>query len=245
VDISIILACYNESKVFDNYKEIQKILEKSKYNYEIIFVDDCSKDGTRDLIKQAVKENKNLKFLFHEANTGRGQTVTDGIKTATGHIVGFIDFDLETPANYIPQLAMEIENGADVATAQRLYNLHIKDFLVAHRWIAHKGYKLLVKLLLRTKLKDTEVGCKFFKKEKILPVLDEIKDKQWFWDTEIMIRSYYRGLKIKEVPSLFLRKPETGTSLKFFRDSYRYFNKLIKFMPEAKRLRSEWKKNLQ
>ncbi len=241
LDLSLILACYNEIKrgtIQEGVKEIKEVLDSSKYSYEIIFIDDASSDGTKEYIEKLCSKNKNMKFIIHETNQGRGKSVTDGIKMAKGRITGYIDIDLETPAIYILQLAKEIEKGTDVATAHRIYNIDSK---ALHRWIAHKAYKRLSRYMLNTNFKDTEAGCKFFNKEKILPILNEVEDKHWFWDTEIMVRSYFKGLKIKEIPALFLRRPEKGSTLNFLKDSKDYFRNLIKFKPKVDMMKKNQK----
>lgn len=233
IDLSLVLACYNEGEVLSkNLGEIKETLGNTKYSYEIILIDDCSKDNTKQKIKDFAKNNSNIKCIFHEKNEGRGKTITDGIKEAKGKIVGFIDVDLEIGPHYIPPLVQAIKEGNDVAIAYREYIVNANTLF--YRWIAHKGYRFLVKKLLKAEIKDTETGCKFFNRKKILPILDEIRDKFWFWDTEIIIRSYYKGLKIKEIPVIFIRNPSSPSTVKFFRDIKRYFMNLMKFRRELK-----------
>jgi len=233
--ISIIIPCYNEEPILKgSIKEIKKVMDTTKFKYEVILIDDKSKDQTVEIIKKIVSENNNFRCLYHNKNVGRGGTVSEGIRIAKGSIVGFIDIDLETPASYIIPLVIAIQDGVDIATADRIYKFKLKDKSILHRWIFHKAYKLIVKLMLKTKLKDTETGCKFFNKERILPILDEIKDKHWFWDTEIMIRSYYKGFKIKEVPAVFTKKKEVASSLNFVEDTIEYAKNIVAFRRELK-----------
>lgn len=230
-DLSLIIPCYNEEVILRNsVNRILEALNTARFSYEIILIDDYSVDGTVDVIKQLVEEHPDIsiKPIFHKWNEGRGKTVSDGILNSGAEIVGFIDTDLSTSAAYIPALVLEIKKGADVATALRIYKLSWSNL---HRWIISKGYRFLVKLLLRLDLNDTETGCKFFNREKITPILDEIHDHLWFWDTEIMVRAYLKGLKIVEVPSVFIRKG-LYTRVKIIRDSFRYFVNLIKFKQE-------------
>lgn len=231
IDLSLIIACYNEELVLrESIKQIFEILDNARFSYEIIFVDDFSQDNTRKIIEDIISEypDKRFKKIFHEKNTGRGSAVTEGIKLSKGQIVGFIDLDLSTPARYIPTLAMEIKKGAGVASALRVYKLN---WSAVPRWVLSKGYRFLVRLLLRLDLKDTETGCKFFNRERILPILDEVRDSHWFWDTEIMARSRMKGLKIAEIPSVFMRKG-LYSRVKIFRDSFYYLIKLIRFRKE-------------
>lgn len=234
IDLSLIIPCYNEEPILlDSIKLIFESMDNTQIRYEIIFVDDCSQDNTRNLIDRVINEYKNKRFvkIFHEVNKGRGGTVTDGIMASKGKISGFFDIDCSTHPRYIPVLVWEIQKGADMATALRVYKLN---WLAAPRWVLSKGYKFLVKLWLRLDLSDTETGCKFFNREKIVPILSEICDNYWFWDTEIMVRSYLKGLKIVEIPSVFIRKG-FYTRVKIVRDCFRQFISLIKFKQELKR----------
>lgn len=240
LDLSIVIACYNEEEVlWNNFHKIKENLDRSRYNYEIIMVDDCSRDKTVEIAEKIVAGNNNARLICHATNMGRGQTVEDGIKASRGRIAGFLDIDLQVPAFYIVPLTIEIEKGADVATAFRVYaiRLHILD-----RIIASKGYRFLFNLFLKTGIKDSETGYKFFNREKILPVLDEIKDKHWFWDTEVMTRAYLRGYAIKELPCLCRRHEVKKTTVKLFSDSVYHFKSLCKFKREVDGIR---KKNVK
>src|SRR3989344_7478511 len=216
-DLTIVVPCYNEASRGDirrlesNINHIISLLKKTKYDFEILLIDDHSKDNTKELIKGMEGRIKRVRCLFHEKNIGRGGTVSDGIRNCNSRIVGFIDIDLSTPPHYILPLVREIEKGSDLATAERIYRFDREILSVFHRYVLHKGYRYLVKKFFRTKLRDTETGCKFFNRERILPILEEIKDNGWFWDTEIMIRSYFKGYKIKEVPTLYHRGDRSTT----------------------------------
>lgn len=233
IDLSLIIPCYNEGRILkENVEQILEVLDLTTFGYEIIFVDDGSKDNTREVIDNIISRypDKNITKIFHENNLGRGRAVTDGIKISRGKVVGFIDIDLSTSARYIPYFCMEVKKGGDIVTALRVYKFN---WIAIPRFIISKGYGLLLRLLLRLNLKDTETGCKFFDRENILPVLDEIRDNHWFWDTEIMVRSYKKGLRVVEIPSVFIRQG-LYSRVKLFRDSFRHFVNLIRFRQELK-----------
>ncbi len=231
-DLSLVIACYNEEPILaESIREITSVLDATRYSYEVILVDDKSKDNTREIIKALVGQYKDMRYIFHKRNTGRGGAVTDGILDARGTIVGFIDIDLETPAHYIPLMVQRVLNGADIATAWRIYKFHFHSLL---RFITGKGYHELTRIMLKTRLKDTETGCKFFNREKILPILKQCRDQHWFWDTEIMVRAERAGLRIEEIPTLFSRRLDVQSTVKLWRDSYLYFKNLIRFRRELK-----------
>ncbi len=234
-DVSIVVACYNEVKrgnpVEQNIEELIEVMKKSPYSFEILLFDDCSKDNTKKVLERIAKKHKNVFVLGHAVNQGRGKTVSDGLKKVKGKMSGFIDIDLSTAASYIPVLLREIENGADIASAWRIEKMELAGIL---RIILSVGYHRLVNFLLKVDLKDTEAGCKFFKTKKILPILEEVKEKHWFWDTEIMVLPYYKGYKIVEVPTVFLRKGEINSTLKPFSDTMYYLKKIFAFRKKLK-----------
>lgn len=237
IELSIVIACYNEMEhINKSFLELVESLNKTKLNYELILIDDCSKDGTKQEIQKIAKKYSITKWKIHEKNVGRGGTVGEGIVMSSGKVVGYIDIDLEISPKYILPAYTQIQKGYDIVTAKRTYKFNIKKTM---RWITTKGYNLLMKKMLNIQFTDTEAGFKFFKREKILPILKEIKDKRWFWDTEIIVRSYYKGYKIKEIPTLFIRKNDKTSTVNLFRDSLDYFKNLIKFRKEVKKFRRE------
>ncbi len=227
--VTIILACFNdELSIKASTKRIIDILDITKYDYELILIDDASLDGSKKAIEQIKKTypEKEIKTIFHEKNLGRGRTVREGIFHAKGEIVGFLDIDLEVSENYLPAFILAIDSGADIAIGSRIYRIHLSTF---HRHLGSVIYPFLVRKILKLPLKDTEAGYKFFNLRKVLPVVKKTEDNGWFWDTEIVARAFFSGLKIKSIPVLFVRRPEKKSSVKFFRDSFIQFSKLMQF----------------
>ena len=238
LDLSLVIACYNEEyELVESVRQIVEILDLTRCTYEIIFVDDCSRDRTRELIDQLLIDyrDKNFRKLFHEHNTGRGRTVTDGFRLARGEVIGYLDIDLEVHARYIPTMLLAIRDGADVATAHRIYKVQPRLF---HRFILSQGYVWLMRRALGVHLKDTETGYKFFRRERILPVLDEIENERWFWDTEVMVRAVLHDLKIAEVPCLFIRRYDKQSTVNIIADSIDYFKNLWRFRRVVQQIRA-------
>ena len=233
--LSLVLACYNEEQhLAASFGEIVETLTQAPWSFEVVFVDDCSRDGTRDVLASILEGNRDLdlRVLLHERNAGRGATVTDGFRAARGEIAGYIDVDLEVHCRYIPSLVCAIEKGADVATLRRIYALQLRHL---DRYVLSRGYSALVKRLLGTSFHDTETGYKFFRRETVLPVLDEIRDRGWFWDTEFMVRSGRRGLRIVEIPGAYVRREDKLSTVAGLRDSLGYFRQLLAFRRELRR----------
>ena len=231
-EVSVVLACYNEEEVLEeSFPEILGSLEELGRPFEIVFVDDHSRDRTREIIRSLADTHPDtpIQVLLHDRNQGRGATVTDGFRAALGTIVGYLDVDLEVHSRYIPSLVRTIARGADVATVRRIYAFQLRSL---DRYLQSRGYSWLVQRLLHVPLHDTETGYKFFRRDRLLPVLDEIRDRGWFWDTEFMVRSLRHGLQIVEVPGAYIRRFDKTSKVSGLRDSLDYFLKLWAFRRE-------------
>ena len=228
-DLTLVLACYNEEGIIrESVRQIVDVLEDTSFGYEIVFVDDASRDRTRELIDAIIAEHPGVAMsrVFHPENRGRGASVSDGFRIGRGRHRGYIDIDLEVGAHYIPACVRALEDGADIATALRVYKFQWRSL---DRYLLTKGYVWLVRRLLGTRLRDTETGFKFFAHRRIGSLLDEIEDPGWFWDTEFMIRAERKGLLVRELPCLFVRRREKPSSVRPLADSLDYFRKLMRF----------------
>jgi glycosyltransferase involved in cell wall biosynthesis len=236
--VSVVLACYNEAEhIEESFREIRETLDQSGWPWEIVFVDDVSRDTTREILQGIVEGHPglDLKLLLHESNRGRGATVTDGFRAARGTVAGYLDVDLEVHCRYIPSLVRAIEHGADVATVRRIYAFQLGSL---DRYFMSRGYSFLVRHLLGVPFRDTETGYKFFRREKVLALLDEIEDGGWFWDTEFMTRAARRGLTVEEIPGAYIRRDDKTSTVRGLRDSVRYFVQLLRFRRALARGRS-------
>lgn len=246
-EISIILPCYNEGPTFErSVHQIIKVLDSLKKTWEVIFVEDKSTDETRHLVEKLTEQIKNsnlrafsakaaaktkqgfggqAKAIYHSKNQGRGKSVADGIKTAKGDICGYLDVDCEVSPAYISLFLKELDKGFDMVIGRRFYESGPKS---STRFVASKLYAFVVKLAFNIPIEDTEVGFKFFKRSKILPICAKVKNKHWFWDTEICARASWAGLKIGQVPVLFMRRHDKRSTVRLFADSLDHITSLIK-----------------
>jgi hypothetical protein len=137
-------------------------------------------------------------------------------------------------SRYIPALVQVLERGADVATIRRIYAFQLRSL---DRYVMSRGYTWLARRLLKLPFHDTETGYKFFRREALLPLLDEIRDPGWFWDTEVMARALYRGLEIVEVPGAFIRRFDKTSTVSGIRDSFHYLVRMLRFRKVLEELR--------
>ena len=227
--VSVVLACYNEAEHIEkSFAEIRDTLTQTGWPFEILLVDDVSRDSTREILQRIVESHRHLdlRLILHDRNQGRGATVTDGFRASRGTIAGYLDVDLEVHCRYIPSLVRAIEGGADIATVQRIYAFQLGSL---DRYFMSRGYSFLVRHLLGVPFRDTETGYKFFRRETVLPLLDEIEDAGWFWDTEFMARAARRRLTVEEVPGAYIRRKDKTSTVRGLSDSARYFRQLLRF----------------
>lgn len=238
IDLSLVLACYNEERIFDeSSKCIIDTLRNSPYSFEIIFVDDKSRDSTPMHIRNICRKYKECTAIYHPKNYGRGKSVKDGLLKAHGIVAGYMDIDCEVSPVYIPEIVKVIINGeSDVVIGKRIYRTSLRSLM---RELFSIGYKLLSTAFLHTGNLDTETGYKFFKRKAILPVITKTCHPHWFWDTEIIVYAIREGLRIREVPVLFIRRFDKKSTVKPVRDIFDYLVNIFKL---RKRMKSFIKK---
>lgn len=229
MDLSLVVPCYNEEPhLVASVAAVREVLDSSRYSYEIVFVDDCSGDGTRDVIRRLCRAHRNCRYIFHETNRGRGAAFKAGFRDSRGRVTGFVDIDLEVGAHYIVPLVNQIlKHGYDVAIGHRHYRLQQTGALFRH--VLSLGYRALCGALLGTGFGDTESGCKFFSRSSAGTVVLASNSDNWFWDTEVMSRAALAGLKIFELPVLFLRRWDKQSTVRAVPDSLRYLRELWAF----------------
>ena len=118
--LSIVIPVYNERDALPALFSALRMTLASRQNYEVVFVDDGSSDGSSDLLRQAAAADPHLKVLFFSRNFGHQAAITAGIDFASGDAVAVMDADLQDPPDLLPQMLDLLNQGYDVVSAQRL-----------------------------------------------------------------------------------------------------------------------------
>lgn len=223
--VSIIIPVYNEK---DTLKMLLEKVEQANFSgleKEIIMVDDCSNDGTTDILKEL---SQNYKVLFHEKNQGKGAAIRTAVKEATGDFVVIQDADLEyLPDDYDKLLPLLINNEADVVYGSRFKNeQNSKNFILKNK-LANMFLTALTNVLYGAKITDMETCYKAFKREFIQAIT--IKSNRFDFEPEITAKIMKKKARLVEVPiSYFGRGHEEGKKINW-RDGIHAILTLIKF----------------
>lgn len=223
VVLSIIIPCYNERENIINI--LDKIDQVEGIRKEIIVVDDCSTDGTRDILESEVKDRV-AQLIYHEKNGGKGAALKTGFAHATGDIVIVQDADLEyDPMEYKDVILPIVEGRARVVYGSRFKNAPAKGYL-ANR-LANKFLTVLSNLFTHQRLTDMETCYKAFRREIIQSV--DIKEKRFGFEPEITAKISDMRIRIHEVPiSYYPRTNEEGKKIGF-KDGLRAIYCIVKY----------------
>ena len=208
--LSIIIPCYNEEGSI--LELVKKVKAAPVRNKEIIVVDDCSTDGTHEILERDVKPLVS-QILYHEANKGKGAALRTGFAHASGDAVIVQDADLEYDPDEYPLVAEPIFKGeADVVYGSRFLNQKRKGYL-ANR-LANLFLTSLSNLFTGEKLTDMETCYKCFRREIIQSI--DLQENRFGFEPEITAKIARKGIQIKEVPiSYYPRTNEEGKKIGF------------------------------
>ena len=162
-DLSIVISLYNEEEsLHELVKWIENVMEKEGYTYEIIMVDDGSKDRSWEIVKGLSEKNENIRGISFRRNYGKSAALYHGFKAADGRVVVTMDADLQDSPEEIPEMyRMIVEEGYDIVSGwkkQRFDNKLTKN-------IPSKLYNATARWVTGIKLHDMNCGLKAYRNE--------------------------------------------------------------------------------
>lgn len=196
--LSVVVPCFNESRtIVECISRVQK--QASSINLEIIVVDDCSTDGTREILQVLLREGKISSLILHESNEGKGAALRSGFEVANGDIVLVQDADLECdPAEY-PLLLEPIKQGvADVVYGSRFLQSNPRMVGSFRKYVANKFLTALSNFFTDLHLTDMETCYKVFRKE----ILDSARltENRFGFEPEITHEISRMSVSVAEIP---------------------------------------------
>jgi dolichyl-phosphate beta-glucosyltransferase len=221
VELSIAIPAYNEQARLPHtvLKTIQWCATR-KLNFELILIDDGSKDQTLPLARLFEEGDSRIRSIACP-HSGKGAAVRMGMLNAKGRYVLFMDADGATPLNEIPKLIAAIDAGYDVAIGSRIAGraggVEVKTSL--HRRLIGRTFAMLVGLLAVKGIGDTQCGFKMFRREVASAIFSNQKIPGFAFDVEVLFIARQMGFSIAEIPVNWIAQP--GSKVAIVRDSLR------------------------
>ena len=199
--LSIVVPAYNEGEhIYDNLMTIDKALKAFTSDYEIIAVNDGSKDNTGAEVARAAHDNPNIKDFGYEVNRGKGGAVSWGAVNSKGDIVGFIDADLDLSPDFIKMYFEEMNaSGADIVIGSKMHKDSKLEYPFARK-VFSICYYIMLKVLFGLKCHDTQTGLKLYRGSIIREIAPLRKIDGYAFDIELLALASKKKAKLIEMP---------------------------------------------
>ncbi len=223
LDLSVVIPAYNEQfRLPATLVDAIDYLDGRELRYELIVVDDGSRDETSSIVTKMSKLCQQVQLIVLPKNSGKGAAVKAGMLSARGRHVLFADADGATPIAELEKLAEALNAGADVAIASRaLHSDSTKIRTSLHRKLIGRTFNWIVNTLLVPDVADTQCGFKLFSNAAKELLFRQQTLSGFAFDVEILFLAQRSKLKIAEVPVNWRNIP--GSKVNLMVDSTRMF----------------------
>jgi dolichyl-phosphate beta-glucosyltransferase len=221
VGLSIVVPAYNEeSRIAPTVRDMVGYCRAGGRSFEVIVVDDGSRDGTTSVGRQLAEEFPELRLIRLAANHGKGYAVRTGVVNAIGHTVLFADADGATPISEIERLESALESGADLAVGSRAIRAEgVRVHAKLYRHLIGRTFHFLVESLADGGVKDTQCGFKLFRSSVAQDLFSRMRMNGFSFDVELLVMARRRGYRVDEVPVNWTHQP--GSKVRLTLDSLR------------------------
>jgi uncharacterized protein (TIRG00374 family) len=221
VEVSVVLPAYNEAgtlaeTVAVTLDRLSPFLPPG--SFEVIVAEDGCEDRTPEIAAELAAEHAAVRHVHSGQRLGRGRALERAFRESRGDTLVYFDTDLATDMTHLEELVESVRSGEyDVATGSRWLPGSEVD-RPAKRGIPSLGYNALVRLLLRSELRDHQCGFKAFDRDALFDLLDGVRDDHWFWDTELLVRAQRAGYRVHEFPVAW--DPQGDSKVDLVRDVF-------------------------
>ena len=234
--VSLVIPMYNESSIIDGAIKTFSEYLKSKYeDWELIFVDDGSKDGCGDPVKAAAEKEPRIRLEGYSDNRGKGCAVRTGMLAATGDIVVFTDCDNAYGEEAVGRMIdMFGTTDADIIIGSRNLSKDGYEDYTFIRKIASKTYIKIIALAAGFKLSDSQSGIKGFRKAAAQKVFRNCEVDRFAFDLEAIMIAQKAGFKIEEMPVKIINHRES--KVRVLRDAVKMLSDVRKMKKRIKKM---------
>lgn len=241
--ISVIIPMYNESSIIkDSLMQFQTYMEKTFEDFELIFVDDGSKDGCSEAVKAAEGKLKGVRLVRYEQNRGKGYAVRTGMLAAESDIAMFTDCDIAYGVDVIKNVYDFFANDNEkVKNGQQRTSVVVgsrnltKDGYEGYTFIRKLASKIYIKVLCITagfKLSDSQCGMKGFRTEDAKKIFSECETDGFAFDFEVLLTAKSKGLKMDEIPVKIINHRESKINV--VSDTFKMLGDLMRIKRRVK-----------
>lgn len=198
--VSIIVPAYRQGRTIKrDIEKIHKAMSETRWEFEIIMVDDGSPDNTFKNAKRI--KRKNVKIYRYERNRGKGYAVRYGMARARGDLIAFLDSGMDIDPNGISlMLEHMLWYSSDIIVGSKRHSASKVNYSPMRK-LYSTGYYLLVRILFGLNVRDTQTGLKIFKRKVLEKVLPRLLIKAFAFDIELLAVANHLGYtKIHEAP---------------------------------------------
>jgi glycosyltransferase involved in cell wall biosynthesis len=220
---SIIVPVYNEAEIIS--RNLTFLSEFLGPNYELIVCDDCSTDGTYDVLRSVANKHQNIQILRFRKRVGKGGTIKKAVEVANSELISYIDADLSPNLKDLPRLLRLASEKDTLVVTQRTVRARLTQGVL--RLIMSVGYNLIVRAVFRTGIADHQCGFKAMNKRVAKKLTGNTMNDKFVFDTELIVRARRSGIVVEEAQIDWAEKRSRKANIKWMKVATRMMKDLV------------------
>lgn len=232
--LSLVMSAYNEGEhIYENLLTTEKCIAKFCDSFEIVCVNDGSKDNTKAELFRAEADCSCVKAVSYDKNAGKGHAIRTGVENTSGEYIAFLDSDLDISPNHLKRYLEEIQRKkADIAIGSKMHPESVLHYPLSRKIISI-GYYLVLVVLFRLKIHDTQTGIKLFKSELLKDIIGDVTTSGFAYDIEVLALANEKGAHIIEMPVTINFTREAGFSRIGVKDIVKVFSDTMRIRKKS------------